>query len=238
MQIKTAMILAAGEGQRMRPLTLTTPKPLLQVGGTPLIEHHIAKLAAAGVDKIVVNLAYLGEKIERALGDGSRFDVSLIYSYEPRPLETAGALYKALPLLGQDPFLLVNGDIFTDLDFSTLNASLISGVNKGEDALGMLILVPNPAHNPEGDFVLQSNGTLGPKGVQGYSGTFSGISMLSPALISKYPHCRERFALKEVFVDAIAKGTLRGQVYEGVWTDVGTPERLEEVNRRYGERHL
>lgn len=231
MSIKTAMILAAGEGRRMRPLTLSTPKPLLKVGDKSLIEHHIHKLVAAGVTRIVINLAYLGEKIEQALGGGERYGVELVYSYEPAPLETAGAINHALPLLGEAPFLLVNGDVFTYLDFSALcRRSLPCGIE------GHLILVNNPEHNPSGDFELLANGLLALKGAEGKAGTYSGVSVLRPQLVGAYPKRREAFPLKEVFVHAIERAALGGDMYTGLWTDVGTPERLAEVNFMFDKK--
>lgn len=225
MQIRTAMILAAGEGRRMRPLTLTTPKPLLVAGDKPLIEHHICKLVAAGITRIVINLAYLGSKIEQALGCGERFGAQLLYSYEPNPLETAGAINHALDLLGSEPFLLVNGDIYTDLDFNLLCATPLPA-----NMLGRLVLVANPSHNPSGDFEVLADGLLAAKGAGGEAATFSGVSILAPELIRTYPQCRETFPLKEVFDYGIKRGVLQGQIYSGWWTDVGTPERLAQIN--------
>ncbi len=216
-----AMILAAGEGRRMRPLTLETPKPLLQVKGTSLIEHHITRLAAAGFDDIVINIAYLGEKIRAHLGDGGKWGVRLQYSCEPEPLETAGALRHALPLLGAEPFLLVNGDVWTNYPFDRLH-------NLPARA-GHLVLVANPAHKLLGDFSLDRE-----QFVQELDGetsfTFSGISLLSPALIADYPQARSKFPLREVFSWAIRHRQLTGEVFSGVWCDVGTPERLAELN--------
>lgn len=227
MQIDTAMILAAGEGRRMRPLTLTTPKPLLEVAGIPLIVHHINKLAALGVHRIIINLAYLGEKIEAALGDGTRYGVTLLYSYEPSPLETAGALAHALPLLGKSPFILVNGDIYTDFDFGLLN-----NLSLDEQCAGCLVLVPNPEHNPSGDFAIDEQGRVAEKGACPLAGTFSGISVLRPELVATYPKLRACFPLKEVFDFAIQSKALSAFVYDGFWTDVGTPQRLQQVNAR------
>jgi len=216
-----AMILAAGEGRRMRPLTLETPKPLLQVRGVSLIEHHILRLANAGVRDLVINIAYLGDKIRAALGDGARFGVSIQYSLEPEPLETAGALRHALPLLGDEPFLLVNGDVWTDYPFAQLTQRCPSGG-------GHLVLVPNPPHKTAGDFSLDKDGLVQKLGESGY--TFSGISLLSPRLIRDYPQARRQFPLREVFEWAIQRSALTGELFPGTWCDVGTPERLAELN--------
>jgi MurNAc alpha-1-phosphate uridylyltransferase len=210
-----AMILAAGEGRRMRPLTLSTPKPLLQVRGVSLIEHHIRRLAEAGVRELVINVAYLGEQICAALGDGRALGVHIQYSVEPEPLETAGALHHALPLLGDAPFLLVNGDVWTDYSFANLRNHSLRG-------LGHLVLVPNPEHKLTGDFSLDDAGNLGElDGTTSF--TFSGISLLSQA--------RSQFPLREVFSWAIQNQQLSGELFSGTWCDVGTPERLAELNR-------
>ncbi|MCR6652437.1 MAG: nucleotidyltransferase family protein [Cellvibrionaceae bacterium] len=217
------MILAAGEGRRMRPLTLHTPKPLLQVRGISLIEHHIRRLVAAGFRELVVNVAYLGEQIRAALGDGAAWDVRIEYSIEPEPLETAGALLHALPLLGDEPFLLVNGDVWTDYPFARLRETALRG-------RGHLVLVPNPAHKATGDFHLDAAGKLAE--LEGATGlTFSGISLLSPSLIRDYPHLRRQFPLREVFSWAIGNHQLTGELFNGTWCDVGTPERLAELNQ-------
>lgn len=218
-----AMILAAGEGRRMRPLTLNTPKPLLQVRGVSLIEHHIHRLAEAGVRELVINVAYLGEQIRTALGDGSALGVHIQYSVEPEPLETAGALHHALPLLGDAPFLLVNGDVWTDYPFANLRNHRLCG-------LGHLVLVPNPEHKLTGDFSLNDTGNLSElDGATSF--TFSGISLLSPSLIRDYPQTRRQFPLREVFSWAIREQQLSGELFAGTWCDVGTPERLAELNR-------
>jgi MurNAc alpha-1-phosphate uridylyltransferase len=217
-----AMILAAGEGRRMRPLTLEIPKPLLPVKGTSLIVHHIQRLKNAGVCDFIINIAYLGEKIRAALGDGKQFGVRIQYSVEPEPLETAGALLHALPLLGETPFILINGDVWTDYPFAPLSRRPLNN-------LGHLILVPNPAHKLMGDFSLGENGLL--QELDGETSfTFSGISLLSPKLISTYPQLRAKFPLREILGWAIQKRQLTAEVFDGVWCDVGTPERLAELN--------
>ncbi|WNO08593.1 N-acetylmuramate alpha-1-phosphate uridylyltransferase MurU [Teredinibacter sp. KSP-S5-2] len=221
-----AMILAAGEGRRMRPLTLSTPKPLLKIGPKVLIEYQIEKIRHAGISEIVINVSYLGEQIEHFLGDGSRLGVRIDYSKESEPLETAGALNRALPLLGSDPFLLVNGDVWHDFPL----AKLLEG-SLPENSFGRLILVDNPAHNSLGDFSLDDDKVIAREGENiGY--TFSGISVLRPQLIADYPNLREKFPLKEVFDWAIERGQLHGEYYSGVWMDIGTPERLQELRNQ------
>lgn len=216
-----AMILAAGRGERMRPLTEHTPKPLLKVAGKMLIQYHIERLAAAGVNDIVVNIAYLGQQIRDALGSGENFGVNLIYSQEPEPLETAGAILHALPLLGDAPFLLVNGDVWTDFPFAELRQQSLGS------AKGKLVLVPNPEHNPEGDFSIEA-GFLTEKTQPAY--TFSGISLLHPNLVAQYPEKRQKFALLEVFKFALARQELAAEVYKGEWWDIGTVERLQTLD--------
>lgn len=218
-----AMILAAGEGRRMRPLTLDIPKPLLKIRGTSLIEHHIQRLRDAGTDEIIVNVAYLGEKIRAVLGSGEHLGVRIQYSVEPEPLETAGALLHALPLLGDAPFLLVNGDVWTDYPFAQL-------IQRPVNSIGHLVLVPNPSHKLLGDFSLDKNARV--QELDGDSSfTFSGISVLSPQLISTYPQARTKFPLREIFGWAIQRQELTGEIFSGVWCDVGTPERLAELNQ-------
>lgn len=229
-----AMILAAGLGSRMRPLTDNCPKPLLLVAGKPLIVHHIEKLVALGIREIVINHAYLGHMIETALGDGSRFGCRIHYSPEETALETGGGIFNALPLLQapllQDqssdvPFLLVNGDVW--LDWSKIRLPTeIAG-------LCHLWLVKNPDHNPEGDFILtesmsvidkQSLDSIEPK--QG-AHTFSGISLLTPAL---FKNARAgAFPLAPLLREAMSNGQVSGELYQGDWIDVGTPERLQQV---------
>ena len=215
------MILAAGLGKRMRPLTLSTPKPLLCVGGKPLIEYHLEALAAAGVREVVINVAYLGEQIKAALGNGQRWQLAIEYSTEPSPLETAGAIAQALPLLGDQPFLLINADIWTDLPLGPL-LSISLG-----DALGHLVLVNNPEHHPQGDFSIAA-GRLLERREPAY--TFSGVSVLHPQLIATYPQRRACFPLVEVFREGIAQGQLTAQHYGGRWCDVGTVERLRGLD--------
>ena len=220
-----AMILAAGLGKRMRPLTDQCPKPLLEVAGKPLLQYHLEALAAGGIEQVVINLAYRGEQIRDFVGDGRRFGLSVDYSPEPEPLETGGALLKALPLLGPDPFLLVNGDVWTDHPLVELAEP---GLPQSMD--GRLLLVANPDFHPRGDFALDSNSCLSdaPE-LPRY--TYAGISLLHPRLIADYPRRRAIFPLLEALQPALAKGRLEGRVHRGRWSDVGTPQRLEQLNR-------
>lgn len=222
-----AMILAAGLGQRMRPLTDTLPKPLLEAGGKPLLQYHLEALRRAGVLDVVINLAYLGEKIRTFVGDGSRFGVRVQYSAESEPLETGGGILRALPLLGDEPFLLINGDVWTDFDFTPLATRQLSA-----DATGHLVMVANPTFHPQGDFMLTADGRLSGD-VQSTlpRSTFSGISLLNPQLIANYPQRREKFPLVEVLRAAIARDELSGEIYSGQWSDVGTPARLTALSQ-------
>lgn len=220
-----AMILAAGKGERMRPLTLRTPKPLLPVAGIPLIEYHLQALAKAGVEEVVINHAWLGQQIEDALGDGSRFGLGIRYSAEGEPLETAGGILKALPLLGSEPFVLVNGDVFTDYDFNTLRAPL-----KG---LAHLVLVDNPEHHPDGDFVLYE-GEVRAQAHGHLRLTYSGIAVLHPQLFDGCPPGPHKLA--PLYRNAMALGQVSGEHFQGLWVDVGTHERLAEAERLLKER--
>ena len=222
------MILAAGEGRRMRPLTDETPKPLLQVRGKPLIEYHIERLRDAGVTDLVVNASHLGEQIEDFCGDGSRWGVRIQISREAAPLETAGGITQAMPSLGDARFAVVNGDIFTDFPFETLREIVI---NPG---CGHLILVANPEHHPDGDFVLHGQCVQQPATKTGNGDsrpetlTFSGIALYDPAFFAGYAPGKR--PLKPLLDQAIADGRLTGQVFEGFWSDVGTPQRLAALN--------
>jgi MurNAc alpha-1-phosphate uridylyltransferase len=212
-----AMILAAGRGERMGALTADLPKPLLTVGDTTLVERHVAQLRASAVTDIVVNLSYRGALIRERLGDGSRYGVRIAYSEEGEPpLETAGGIIRALPLLGAAPFLLVNSDVLTDFDFAVLARA----------ARSTLVLVPNPGHHPRGDFGLDQAGavTAAPP-----LSTYGGIALLEPALFAAFAPGRK--PLKPVLDAAIARGALRGIRYDGLWIDVGTPERLAAARR-------
>jgi len=219
-----AMILAAGKGERMRPLTLHTPKPLVLAAGQPLIEYHLRALARAGFTEVVINHAWLGQQIEDHLGEGARFGLSIRYSPEGEPLETGGGIFKALPLLGEAPFLLVNGDIWTDYDFTRLRAPL-----KG---LAHLVLVDNPGHHGRGDFRLDGQQVVDGNEAPGTL-TFSGISVLDPAL---FEGCQPgAFKLAPLLRQAMGEGRVSGEHFQGRWVDVGTLERLAEVERLIGE---
>jgi MurNAc alpha-1-phosphate uridylyltransferase len=215
-----AMILAAGRGERMRPLTDALPKPLLALRGRPLIEWIIESLARAGITELVINHAHLGLRIEEALADGARLGVRIRYSAEGQALETAGGIARALPLLGAEPFLAVNGDLYCDFDFSALARR-----DLGTD-LAHLVLVPNPPHHPQGDFVLQ-DGRLLTRGQSAF--TFAGIGLYSPALFSGVPsgHKAQLAPLLRAAMDA---GRVGGELHRGQWHDVGTPERLAALN--------
>lgn len=209
-----AMLLAAGRGERMRPLTDQTPKPLLPVRGKPLIVYHLERLARCGVRHLVINVAWLGEQIRAALGDGAAFGVSIHYSEEgAQALETGGGIFRALPWLGSEPFLVVNGDVFTDFEFATLSIA--------PEAWAHLVLVPNPAQHPQGDFALEE-GRVVEAGTTRW--TYSGIGLYRPEL---FAGCQPgRFPLLPLLKRAMAAGRLSGRVYRGVWSDVGTAERL------------
>jgi MurNAc alpha-1-phosphate uridylyltransferase len=215
-----AMLLAAGRGERMRPLTDHTPKPLLRVGGRPLIAWHLAALARAGIEEVIINLSWLGEQIRAALDDGREFGLTIRYSHEGSPaLETGGGIFRALPLLGAGPFLVVNGDTFTDIDLAALQLSAAADAR--------LVMVPNPPQHPDGDFVLEGEFLTQ---AQGPTLTYSGIGIFSPAL---FAGCTPgRFPLLPLLRRAIAARRLQGQLHTGQWLDIGTPERLEALNRR------
>ncbi|MEE9331105.1 MAG: nucleotidyltransferase family protein [Methylophilaceae bacterium] len=212
-----AMILAAGRGQRMMPLTENMPKPLLKIADKPLIVWHIERLVKAGFKEIVINHAYLGQQIEDALGEGSQWGISIQYSPEETALETAGGVANALPLLGDAPFLVVNGDVFSEIDFS----QVLQTPN-----LAHLVMVDNPPQHPKGDFVLQS-GKLQAEGDAKL--TFSGIGVYSPALFNDVVK-GEAAKLAPLLKTAMVAGLVSGEYYQGVWHDIGTPERLEEID--------
>lgn len=213
-----AMILAAGRGERMRPLTDTVPKPLLEAGGRRLIEYHIGALAQAGYTELVINHAYLGARIETVLGDGSHYGVRIAYSPEGEALETGGGIFRALPLLGRGPFVVVNGDVWTDYAYSRLP--------REPSGMAHLVLVDNPTHHPGGDFALEQ-GRVRADGAQRL--TFSGIGVYRPELFAA---CRAgRFPLAPLLRSAMATGQVSGEHYSGAWTDVGTPQRLAELDR-------
>ena len=212
------MILAAGRGERLRPMTDTTPKPLLEVRGQPLIERHVAALAAAGFERIVINLAWLGEQIREYLGDGARYGVNIVYSEErPRALETAGGIFRALPHLTPGPFAVVNGDIYTDFSFQALDLA--------PDRDAHLVLVPNPVQHPRGDFGLERGLAL-PEAASRY--TFSGIAVYRSEF---FEGCTDgAYPLKPLLLRSMAAKRCSAQLYSGLWEDVGTPERLQALN--------
>ena len=220
-----AMILAAGLGNRMRPLTLHTPKPLLEVGGKPLIVWHIEKLQKIGVTEIVINTAWLGEKLANALGDGSQFGVKILWSHEGEGLETAGGIINALPLLGHEPFILVNGDVWTTMDF----ASLLD-VQLGEQQ-AHLVLVENPPQHLKGDFIL-SNGlayTFEQEQL-GEALTYSGIAVLHPRMFVGLENGKRPLA--PLLKQAMQQQQVSAEKLQGIWVDVGTPERLEQLDQQ------
>lgn len=219
-----AMILAAGRGERMRPLTDTVPKPLLEAGGRSLIEYHLLALARAGVTDIVINHAHLGAQIEARLGDGARYGVRIVYSPEgERGLETGGGILRALPLLGAEPFIVANADVWTDYAFADLP--------RAPRALAHLVLVPNPGHHPAGDFTL-TDGRIGNDAEPRY--TFSGIGVYRPELF--HDCVSGTFPLAPLLRTAAAHGEVSGELYAGGWMDIGTPERLRELDRRLSGR--
>lgn len=219
-----AMILAAGRGERMRPLTDATPKPLLQVGSQPLIGWHLKHLAAAGAREVVINHAWLGRQIETALGDGADYGVRLAYSPEAPPLETAGGIAHALPLLGDAPFVVVNGDVLTDIDFAPLLSDIAAQLD-GVTRLAHLVLVDNPPHNPAGDFALENGRVVDARAL-----TFSGIGVYHPALFAGVdPDQPARLA--PLLKAAMAAGRVSGEHHRGLWLDVGTVERLDDARR-------
>lgn len=231
--MRHALIFAAGLGERMRPLTDRTPKPLLEAGGKRLIEWHLEKLAAIDVHYVVINTSHLAEQFPDALGDGSRWGLRIRYAYEgPTPLETGGGMLNALPLLGPEPFIVISADVWTDADFAALPAE--------PSGLGHLLMVDNPAHHPTGDFGLDQHGLIQQDGDTPRL-TYSGIGVFRPGLLDDWRAAIDdagaeqkppRFKLRPLFERAIARRQLSGSHYRGAWTDVGTPERLRELDRR------
>jgi MurNAc alpha-1-phosphate uridylyltransferase len=218
------MVLAAGRGERMRPLTDTVPKPLLRVGSRRLIEYHLERLAASGFREIVINTAWLGDQIEAALGTGSRYGLSITYSHErPEALETGGGIFQALPLLGSAPFLLVNGDVWTDIDFGALRR------DPPGESRAHIVLVPNPPHHARGDFLLE-NGWVADG--EGFRHTYSGIGIYRPEF---FAGCTPgKFPLLPLLRRAIAARALSGELHTGRWFDIGTLERLRALDDELG----
>ena len=220
-----AMLLAAGRGERLRPLTDTIPKALVEAGGKPLIGWHLERLAAAGFREAVINVSHLGERIVERIGDGARYGLRLRYSRERERLETAGGIANALGLLGMQPFLLVNADVYCECNFSTLR-----NVQLG-NRLAHLVLVPNPPHRAKGDFSL-SGDTVGDEPGPRY--TYAGVAVLKPALVEPVK-AGEKAPLAPLLYAAAARGLLGGELYEGLWQDVGTVERLAELEKYLSE---
>lgn len=218
-----AMILAAGKGERMRPLTLTTPKPLLPAGDKPLIVHHLERLKAAGFRQLVINHAWLGSQIEEELGNGEAFGLAIEYSREDEPLETAGGIVHALPLLtseGDEWFLVINGDIWCDFEPAQLTPP--------DNADALLVMTDNPEHNPTGDFCLHQDGTLTENGPEML--TFTGISLLNRRLFEGLSPGPRKLA--PILRAAMARKQVKGLRHKGAWMDIGTPERLRELDRK------
>ncbi|MDX2506827.1 MAG: nucleotidyltransferase family protein [Gammaproteobacteria bacterium] len=217
-----AMILAAGRGERMRPLTDSIPKPLLQVAGKSLIEYHIEALVKAGINELVINHAWLGEQIEAQLGDGAQYGALIHYSREGQALETAGGIKKALDLLGAEPFIVVNGDVFSDYPFAQLSA-------QSSEQPAHLVLVDNPEHHPEGDFYCRHHQVTDQEPpFEGRRFTFSGIARYHPDFFHAIRAGKQ--ALAPMLRAAMAKQQVSGEIYQGLWWDIGTAQRLQELN--------
>ena len=224
------MILAAGRGERMRPLTDQTPKPLLTAGGKALIEHIIDALVKAGLVEIVINHAYLGEQIPNKLGDGRYYGAKITYSDEgEQGLETAGGIAHALPLLGKLPFLVVNGDIWTDYPFEQLRHYSLSDTTDCH-----LVLTDNPVHHSQGDFTLQATGHLSVQ--DSFRKTYTGIGLYKPRLFQTIPN-NTRYPLKPVLLESIKKGTAMAEYYPGNWSDIGTPARLLQLDQQLSDKY-
>lgn len=224
------MLLAAGRGERMRPLTDHTPKPLLQAGGKPLILWHIERLAHAGIHELVINHAHLGSQIEAALDDGSRFNVHILYSPENPALETAGGIANALPLLGNAPFAVINSDIYCDYDFAQLSIHAAALAKRGDAA--HLVLVDNPPQHPEGDFGFSNSRVT--EALPRL--TFSGIGIYQPALFTGITR-GSAASLAPLLRAQIAQGKVSGEHHRGCWVDVGTPQRLEQLDNTLRASH-
>jgi MurNAc alpha-1-phosphate uridylyltransferase len=219
-----AMILAAGLGSRMRPLTLTTPKPLLKVANKPLIVWHIEALKASGIQEIVINAAWLKDQLQAALGDGRQFGVKIQWSLEEEGLETAGGIIQALPYLGEQPFIVVNADVWSSVDFAALRHLDLA------QHWAHLLLVDNPVQHPQGDFILTAAGRVASFEQQqpGEALTFAGISLLSPQLFAGLPAGKRPLA--PLLRQAMQQGLVRGEKIQAQWVDVGTPERLQQLD--------
>ena len=222
-----AMLLAAGRGERLRPLTDRVPKALVEAGGKPLIAWHLERLAASGCREAVVNVSHLGEALVERLGEGRRFGLRIAYSREAEPLETAGGIAQALPLLGADPFLLVNADVYCEGDFNPLLGRDLAG------RLAHLVLVPNPAHRAGGDFTLKA-GMIGSEPAPRY--TYAGIAVVSPRLVESVTP-GSKAPLAPLLYAAADRGLMSGELFEGLWQDVGTAQRLAELENLLATRH-
>ena len=220
------MILAAGRGERLRPLTESIPKPLVEVAGKMLLARHLERLADAGFRRAVINVSHLAERITERFGAGARHGIAIDWSREAAPLETAGGIAKALPLLGAEPFLLVNSDVWCDFDFSRWH-----GHDLGKH-LAHLLLVPNPPYHPEGDFTLEG-GVVGNAPSPRY--TYAGIAVLSPKLVASV-RSGDKAQLAPLWRAAAERGEVSGELYRGLWSDVGTPQRLAELEARLKEQ--
>ena len=221
------MILAAGRGERMRPLSDTTPKPLLEAGGKPLILWQLERLVAAGFTDVVVNVAHRGEAIAAALGDGSRFGATLSYSREPEPLEVGGGIATALPLLGDGIALIVSGDVYSEYDYASLRARATAmGATSAPPHLHM-VMVPNPGYHPGGDFSL-ADGRLALDGVSRV--TFGNVALYRTALFRELPR-GEKLKILPLFLDWIGRGWASGELYTGIWANVGTPDELARLDQ-------
>ncbi|MFV8819731.1 N-acetylmuramate alpha-1-phosphate uridylyltransferase MurU [Haliea sp. E17] len=220
-----AMILAAGFGERMRPLTEHTPKPLLPVAGMPLIEFHLRGLAAAGFRQLVINTSHLGQQIVDYCGDGARWEVEITYSREDSPLETAGGIREALHLLGEAPFAVVNGDVWCEFPFARLREYRLASWETAH-----LVMVDSPPQHPLGDFTLDDSARLRSREGDSAGYTYAGIALFSPEFFAGIP--RGRLALRPLLDAAIEGGSLGGEYFAGAWEDVGTPERLAALDAR------
>ncbi|MCW8876743.1 MAG: nucleotidyltransferase family protein [Kangiellaceae bacterium] len=221
------MILAAGKGERMMPLTAKTPKPMLEVAGKPLMEYHLEKFIAAGINQLVINHSHLGEQIEIYFSTGKKWGVEISWSREETPLETAGGIIKALPLLGDDPFIIINGDVWCDIDISTLTeGGALKKLKTGEN-LAHLVLVENPLQNPGGDFGLENHQIVNQSDKMF---TYAGISIIHPKLFN-VQLADQKLGLAPLLREAANKNQVSGEVYYGEWQDIGTPERLHELRK-------
>ena len=240
-----AMVLAAGRGERMRPLTNDCPKPLLSAGGKPLIVWQIERLARAGYGELVINVSYLAERITGYLGDGSRFGVRIAYSYEPEPMESAGGIAQALGLLGEGPVLIVASDVYTEFDYSRLSeprARIGEATAAGASwrAKAHLVLVPNPSFRPQGDYSLSTPDDANPYGRVGTDGsprwTWTGIGLFHTELLREIPFGK-KIPLLPFFADWIGRGTVGGELFDGVWDNLGTPEQLHRLDVKLAAAH-